>query len=116
MKDKTTIYYNPRCSKCREALCLLEDNNEEVEIIEYLKDVPSEMELTELIKKLNIKPEQLVRKNEPLFKEEYKNKKLTDAQWIKVLHQHPILIERPIAIKNGKAIIGRPPQLIIDIL
>ncbi len=116
MKSKTTIYYNPHCSKCREAICLLEDNNEEVEIIDYLKNVPTEIELANLIKKLNIKPEQLIRKNEPLFKEKFKNKSFTDAQWIKILHQYPILIERPIAVKNGKAIIGRPPQLIIDIL
>jgi arsenate reductase len=113
---KTVIYYNPRCSKCREALCLLEEKGEKVEIIEYLKDTPTQKELIEVIKKLKIKPEDLVRKSEELYKDKYADKKLTGRQWIKIMADNPILIERPIVIKGGKAIIGRPPQLVVDIL
>jgi arsenate reductase len=113
---KTVIYYNPRCSKCREALCLLEEKGEKVEIIKYLEDTPTQKELTEIIKKLGIKPETLVRKSEDLYKDQYADKKLTGRQWIKIMAENPILIERPIVIKGGKAIIGRPPQLVIDIL
>ncbi len=112
---KTTIYHNPRCSKSREALQLLHENNEEVEVVEYLKDAPTASTLKKLIKQLGIKPLQLIRKNEEVFKP-YKTATLTDKQYIDLMVQNPVLIERPIVIKGTKAIIGRPPQLIIDIL
>ena len=112
---KTTIYHNPRCSKSREALQLLHENNEEVEVVEYLKDAPTASTLKKLIKQLGIKPLQLIRKNEEVFKP-YKTATLTDEQYIDLMVQNPVLIERPIVIKGNKAIIGRPPQLIIDIL
>jgi arsenate reductase len=113
---KTIIYHNPRCSKCREALCLLEDHKEDIEIREYLQTPPSKKELQQLIKQLGIKAEQLVRKSEGLYKENFADRKYTGKEWIDILTKNPILIERPIVIKNNKAIIGRPPQLVIDIL
>ncbi len=112
---KTIIYHNPRCGKSREALCLLNENNQDVEIIEYLKDTPTVKQLKDLVALLGIKPIQLIRVKEELFKP-YKNQQLTDDEVIDLMIQHPILIERPIVIKGNKAIIGRPPQLILDVL
>ena len=116
MKKKVTLYYNPRCSKCREALCLLEEKGVEPEIVEYLKTPPAEKELKDLLRKLGLKPTDLLRKKEPLFEKKFKNKKFSDAEWIKVMSKNPILIERPIAIEGNKAIIGRPPQNVITLL
>jgi arsenate reductase len=116
MKKKVTLYYNPRCSKCREALCLLEDKGIEPQIIEYLKEPPTEKELKALLKKLRLKAQDIIRTKEPLFEEKFKGKKYTNAQWIKILSKNPILIERPIAIEGDKAIIGRPPEKVISIL
>lgn len=113
---KTIIYHNPRCSKSREALCMLEEQGENVEIVKYLDDVPSIKQLEDLIKMLGIKPIQLVRINEAIWKEKYKGKELSDAEVIQAMHENPRLIERPIVVKDGKASIGRPPSLILDIL
>jgi arsenate reductase (glutaredoxin) len=113
---KVTLYYNPRCSKCREALCMLEDKGIKAEIIEYLKTPPTEKELKAVLKKLGLKPADIIRKKEPLFEKKFKNKKLSDAEWIKVLCKNPILIERPIAIEGNKAVIGRPPERVITLL
>jgi arsenate reductase len=110
------IYYNPRCSKCREAKELMEENNCDFEIRDYLKNPPSKKELRDLIKLLGIKAIDLVRKTEPLFKEKFDGKKLTTAQWITALSENPILIQRPIVIDGEQAIIGRPPELILDLL
>lgn len=116
MSKKVTLLYNPRCSKCREAYSILNEQGCEVEIVEYLKDIPTGKELKDVLKKLRVKPQDLLRKKEPLFIEKYKDKKLTDAQWIKVMHQNPILIERPVAIYGNKAVIGRPAERVIDLL
>jgi arsenate reductase len=113
---KTVIYYNPKCSKCREALCILEEKKEDIEIVKYLETPPTKKELTQLLKLLGIKAEQLVRKSEDLYKNEYRDRSLSNKEWIEVMVNNPILIERPIVIKNNKAIIGRPPQLVVDFL
>ena len=110
------IYYNPRCSKCREALAILEENNCAVTFREYLKEPPTKKELSGLLKKLGAKAVDIVRKSEPRYKEEFADKKLTNAQWIKVLSENPILIERPILIDGEKAIVGRPPVLVLDLI
>jgi len=112
---KTVIYHNPRCSKSREALALLIDKNLEVEVIEYLKDKPTVKQLKELINLLGIKPIQLIRTKEDVFKP-YKNKQLTEDEYITLMTEFPILIERPIVVKGKKAVIGRPPQMVLDIL
>jgi arsenate reductase len=116
MKKKVTLYYNPRCSKCREALCMLEEKGIKAELVEYLTTPPTEKELKEVLRKLGLKPMDIIRTKEPLFVEKYKGKKKTDAEWIKILSKNPILIERPIAIEGNKAIVGRPPQNIFTIL
>lgn len=109
-----TIYYKPNCSTCRTALQILkETTKEKIETIEYLINTPTQKELKGIIKMLGIKPEQLVRKKESLYKEKYEGRKITGSEWIKILTQNPILIERPIIVKGNKAIIGRPTETII---
>src|SRR5215831_5396829 len=105
-----TIYHNPRCSKSRETLALLEQSGATPEIVEYLKTPPTAAELKAIVAKLGIEPEQLVRKGEDAYKENYAGKTLTDAQWIDAMVKHPILIERPIVISGDRAVIGRPPE------
>lgn len=101
------ILHNPRCGKSRNCLAFLDDNQSEYEIRNYLQNPLSESELIELVAKLNLKPIELVRQKETVWIDNFKGKTMTDAQIIKALAQHPILIERPIVIKDKKAIIGR---------
>lgn len=109
------IYHNPRCRKSREGLAILENYGKEFEIIKYLEDAPTEKELAKIINLLGIKPIELIRKNEQIWKENYKNKSLSDREIIIAMVQNPKLIERPIVIKNDKAVIGRPPETILEI-
>jgi len=111
---KTIIYHNPRCSKSREALKLLQEH-ESVEVREYLKEVPDEKEIKQLIQLLGITPIQLIRVKEAIFLP-YKGKSLTDEECIQLMAKHPQLIERPIVIKGNKAVIGRPPSLVLSLL
>lgn len=111
-----TIYHNNRCRKSREGLQILEESGKKFQIVKYLEDIPSKEELQNIIKKLGITPIELVRKNEAIWKENFKGKELTEEQVIEVMITHPKLIERPIVINNGKAVIGRPPQKVLDII
>lgn len=110
------LYHKTTCSTSRKTLDLLKENGVTPEIRLYTEDVPTQKELTELIKKLGIKAEQLVRKKEKLYKEAYTDKKLTQREWIRVLSKNPILIERPIYIKGDKAVIGRPPENVLELI
>ena len=110
------IYHNPRCSKSRQGLELLENSGKEFEIIKYLENIPSKEELTSIIEKLQIKPIELVRKNEAIWKENYKGKEVSDSEIIDAMIQNPKLIERPIVINSDKAAIGRPLENIQNIL
>ena len=110
------IYHNPRCRKSRETLQIISDAGKDVQIIEYLKDTPSESKLKEIIELLGIAPEQLLRKNEAIYKEKFKGKNLTDDQWIKAMVQYPKLIERPIVVDGNKAVLGRPPENVKSLL
>ena len=110
------IYHNPRCRKSRETLQLLQDNGKSPEIVEYLKDVPSKEELEEILNKLNIKPEELIRKGEAEYKDNFKGKNLSDEQWMEAMIKYPKLIERPIVINGNKAVIGRPPEKVMEVL
>lgn len=101
------IYHNPRCGKSRNCMLFLEESNNEFEVINYLKTPPTASELVALLKKLKFKPIDLVRQKETIWIENYKDKKLTDAEIIQAMAENPILIERPIVIKNGEAIVGR---------
>ena len=110
------LYHNPRCSKSRQGLKLLQESHQNFEIIEYLKRPISEEEIKDLLDKLKIGPIELVRKNESIWKEKYKGKKMNDQQIIQALLEYPKLIERPIFTNGNKAVIGRPPEKIISIL
>lgn len=112
----TAIYHNPRCRKSRETLALLEQNNEQIEIVLYLENPPSEAELSDILEKLKLSPIELVRKNESIWKENFKGKQLSESEIIKAMARNPKLIERPIVIKNGKAALGRPPENVLNIL
>lgn len=112
-----TIYHNPRCSKSRKTLELLRSKGIEPVIVEYLEDPPTRKKLVEILAMLNLEPRQLMRKNESVYKE----KKLDDTslsreQLVSAMVENPILIERPIVITNGKAVIGRPPENILGII
>ena len=113
---KVTILYNPRCGKCREALSMLEGENCEIEVVEYLKNIPTKKELKMILSKLGLKAFDIVRKKEDIYLKKFKNKTFTNEEWIQLLIENPILIERPIVIDGYKAIIGRPPELVIDLL
>lgn len=104
------IYHNPRCRKSREVLKLIEESGNDFQIINYLENTPSEDELKEIISKLNIPAENLLRKGESIFKDNYKGKILSENEWIQVMVKNPKLIERPIVIKDDKAVLGRPPK------
>lgn len=110
------LYHNPRCRKSRETLALLEQAGHSPEIREYLKDVPTQKELKDVLRKLGITAEELLRKGEAIYKEKYKGKSLTTAQWIKAMIDHPKLIERPILIVDDKAAVGRPPEQVLTII
>lgn len=110
------IYHNPRCSKSRQGLDILKESGQEFEIREYLKEIPTLDELKEVIRLLGISPIDLVRKNEAIWKESYKGKDLSDADIITAMIKNPKLIERPIVVNNGKAVVGRPPHNIKQII
>ncbi len=111
------IYYKPDCSTCKTALALInETTSEEQELVEYLITAPGEEEIKQLLQMLGIKAEQLVRKKEKLYQEKYKDKKISNARWIKILSKNPVLIERPIVVYGDKAVIGRPPETIVNFL
>ncbi|WMJ71656.1 arsenate reductase (glutaredoxin) [Cytophagaceae bacterium ABcell3] len=109
------IYHNPRCRKSREALAFLKEQNIEPEIVEYLKTPPTKEELSEVINKLGIKAEDLIRKKEAVYKENFKGQSLSDEEWIEAMAQNPVLIERPIVIKGDKAYIARSQEALEQI-
>ena len=117
MPDTTKIYHNPRCSKCRLTMDLLDKNNIKPDVVEYLNSPPNKAELTEILDMLNMQPRELMRRHEAEYKENHlDDENLSREQLIEAMIKHPILIERPIVIKNGRAAIGRPPEKILDIL
>lgn len=111
-----TIYHNNRCSKSREGVCFLENLKQPFEVINYLDQVPTYNELEVIIKKLNIKPIELIRIKEKDWTENFKGKTLTDKEIIEAMIQFPKLIERPIVINGEKAVVARPTALINEIL
>jgi arsenate reductase (glutaredoxin) len=111
------IYHNPRCSKSRQTLQLLEDQGFKPGITDYLKTPPDRAELEKILSMLGMEPRDLMRKKEAEYKEAgLDNPALTREALIQGMIDHPKLIERPIVISNGKAVIGRPPERVLDIL
>lgn len=113
---KFQIYHNPRCGKSREALQYLQLKGIETEIILYLQNTPTFEELKDVIRKLNIKPFDLIRKKEKIFTDNNNDSVLTDDEWVEVMINNPILIERPVIISESKAVIGRPKERIEELL
>ena len=110
------IYHNNRCSKSRLGLNALEESGKDFEVVKYLENIPSKEELVNIIGLLGIKPIELVRKNEAIWKEKFKGKELTDSEVIEAMLEYPKLIERPIVVNGDKAVIGRPTENILDII
>jgi len=114
--NNLTIYHNPQCSKSRTTLALLRERGLTLRVVDYLKTPPSTAELESIIGKLGIKPGQLVRQGEEIYKARYSGKTLTDEQWIAAMVRDPILIERPIVVLEDRAVIGRPPENVLALL
>jgi arsenate reductase (glutaredoxin) len=110
------ILHNPRCGKSREALKILEEQHVKPVIVKYLEEPLSKDELSELVVKLGVSPIDLVRKNEKVWKESYKGRDLNEEEVIQAMADHPILMERPIVIQGQKAVIGRPPERVKELL
>ena len=110
------IYHNPRCSKSRQGLNILEASGKEFETVKYLEEELTSKELEIIISKLDISPIDLVRKNEAIWKSDFKGKTLSDKDIIDAMVKHPKLIERPIVVNGNKAVVGRPPESIIEII
>lgn len=110
------IYHNPRCAKSRAGLKYLESKNLNFEIVKYLDEGITEIELKDIIAKTGKKPFDFVRTQEKDYKENYKGKTLSDEEWIKILVQNPKLLQRPIVIKGDKAVLANPPENIEEII
>jgi len=113
---KTTIYHNPRCSKSRQTLEILNKKGEDVTIVDYMKNPLTKKELKNILDLLNIKPSVLLRKNEPEWKQNFKGKEISQDEIIEIMITYPKLMERPIVVKGKKATIGRPPESVLKIL
>ncbi len=111
-----TIYHNPRCMKSRQTLALIRENEIEPEIREYLKEIPSKEELQLVLAKLNMNVKDIIRTGERIYKDKFKNMNFTDDEWITILLENPKLMERPIVVKGNKAVIGRPPENVLELV
>jgi arsenate reductase (glutaredoxin) len=112
-----TIYHNPRCGKSRASLQILQERGIEFRIVEYLKTPPTREDLEDILAKLGMTPRELIRKGEAVYKEAgLDDPGLGREELISAMLQHPILIERPIVLADGKAVIGRPPEKVLEIL
>ncbi|MDR2451687.1 MAG: arsenate reductase (glutaredoxin) [Candidatus Accumulibacter sp.] len=113
---EVVIYHNARCSKSRSACEIVAGKGIEARVVEYLKTPPDREELRQLLKKLGMRPSELVRRGEAVFKENYAGKTLDEEQWLDALVAHPILIERPVVVRGNRAVVGRPPEKVLELL
>ncbi|REG78263.1 arsenate reductase (glutaredoxin) [Marinomonas pollencensis] len=111
----TVIYHNPRCSKSRQTLALLEEHGINADIRLYLKEAPSIEEITTLLSQLDLPAVELMRTKEATYKELGLSAQSSDEERIQAMHSHPILIERPIVIHDNKARLGRPPEQVLEL-
>ncbi len=117
MSTETIIYHNPRCSKSRQTLALLEENGVTPTVVEYLNHPPDAATLQKLLSMLDLEPRELMRQKESVYKElDLSNPALDSADLIAAMQTNPILIERPIVVRGDKAVIGRPPENVLAIL
>ncbi len=113
---KVTIWHDPRCSKSREAMTILEENGSQCEVVEYLETKPNEAEIRKVLQMLGLSARELMRTKEDIYKELNLKEEESEAKLIAAMAEHQKLIERPIIIKNSKAIIGRPTSIILDFI
>ena len=117
MSKNVRIFHNPKCSKCRLTMSILDDKGVDTTVVEYLKTPPNAAELSEILDLLGLEPRDLMRKHEAPYKDnDLDNADLSREQLIQAMIDNPILIERPIVINGDKAVIGRPPEKVLDIL
>lgn len=114
--EDLTIYHNPRCSKSRDTLKRIRDAGHEPRVVEYLKTPPTPEEINMICAKLHVSVEDIIRKDERLYKEKFKDKNFNDLEWRIVLSEHPKLIQRPIVTNGAKGVIGRPPENVDKVL
>ena len=114
--SKPVLFHNPRCSKSRDAATLLSEKGVDFEERLYLKEIPSREELEELVAMLDIRPYDLVRTSEKVFKEKFAKKHPTRFNWIREMIKYPQLIQRPILVHKKRAVIGRPPEKVLNLL
>ena len=114
--ETLTIYHNPRCSKSRSALALLQERKVPLRVVEYLKEPPTRAELAALRRKLGLSPGEWVRKNESEYKAAGLNAKSSEETLLDAMAKHPILIERPIVVRGDHAVVGRPPERTLELL
>jgi len=115
--SSVTIWHNPRCSKSRQTLQLLRDRGVEPIIVEYLKTPPSEAELASALNALGIGPRDLMRKKETLYKElSLDDDGLSRAELVAAMIENPVVIERPVVFRGNRAVVGRPPESVLDLL
>ena len=110
-----TIYHNPRCKKSRAGLEFLKNKTENFTVVEYLKTLLTEEQLTMLLMKLNKKPQEMIRTQEAVYKQNYKGKNFTDEEWVKIMIENQKLIKRPIVVKDNKAVWGDPAENINEL-
>ncbi|CEA02311.1 arsenate reductase [Pseudomonas saudimassiliensis] len=114
--SRVSIYHNPRCSKSRQALALLEQQGDELEVIQYLETPPDSATLSALLQQLGLSARELMRKGEDIYQElSLDDADLSEAELVQAMADYPRLIERPIIIREGKAIIGRPPERVLEL-
>ena len=114
---KVTIWHNPRCSKSRATLALLQERDTDVEVVEYLESPPKPAEIERALQLLGLEPRQLMRSGEDAYRANHaEDPKLSRGQLVALMHAHPILIERPVVFAGGKARVGRPPEAVLEIL
>ncbi len=111
-----TIYHNPRCRKSREGLAVLEESGKAFQVVHYLNEALTKDDVTRLLRYLDLPPMALIRTNETIWKQEFKGRELSDEALVDAMLKYPKLIERPIVVKDQKAVIGRPAEKILELL
>ena len=115
-KETIRIYYNQRCSKCRETVALVNERGYATELVEYLVTPPGKEELRSLLIKLGMKPQELIRKGEEVYRQNYAGRTLSDEECLDAMVAHPVLIERPIVVRGNKAVVARPAEKVLTLL
>lgn len=110
------IYHNPSCSKSNCAIDFLKEKGVEFEVVDYLKNPPTREEFKRMLMRLNMAPTDIIRKGEKIYKEQLDGKNFTDEEWITIMLENPVLIERPIVEKGYKAVVARPVDAILDLI